>query len=93
MTSRKDIELERNRLRELSKLLRDATYDAMMRGSPLTTALDEARCEVERLLMLDAIDPDERRRIVTRAQMMLDAWRGMAGGSPASGGGSSAGAR
>ena len=72
-------------MRELSTLLREATYDAMMRASVMAAALDESRGEVERLLMLDVIDPDERRRVVARAQMMLDAWRGMAGGSSAAG--------
>jgi len=72
-------------MRELSTALREATCDAMLRRSVMATALDESRGEIDRLLMLDVIDPTERRHVLVRAQMMLDAWRGMAGGRSASG--------
>jgi len=72
-------------MRALSALLRQATCDALARRSVMATALDESRGEVDRLLMLESIDASERRRVVMRAQMMLDAWRGMAGGSSAAG--------
>jgi hypothetical protein len=85
MSSRREDELERDRLRELSTLLRRATCDALARASVMATALDESRGEIDRLLMLDVIDANERRRVVQRAQIMLDAWRGMAGGSSVAG--------
>ena len=72
-------------MRELSTLLRRATCDALARYSVMATALDESRGEVDRLLMLATIDANERRRVMQRAQMMLDAWRGMAGGNSAAG--------
>jgi hypothetical protein len=83
MSSRRDGEVERAQMRELSTLLRRATCDALTRYAVMATALDESRGEVDRLLMLATIDGNERRRVVQRAQMMLDAWRGMAGGSSA----------
>ncbi|HWE27522.1 MAG TPA: hypothetical protein VHB97_05935 [Polyangia bacterium] len=69
---------ERTRLQELAAQLRAATWDALQNRSTLARSLDESRGELERLLMLSAIDAAERRRVVVRAQMMLDAWRGMA---------------
>lgn len=69
---------ERGRLEQLSLHLREATLDALANGSALARALDESRGEVERILMLSAIDSSECRRIVIRARMMLDAWQGMA---------------
>jgi hypothetical protein len=74
---------DRNCLQELSVKLRDATCVALQNRSALARSLDESRGELERLLMLSAIDPMERRRVVVRAQMMLDAWQGMAAGMPA----------
>jgi len=83
MSSRQQDEAERDRMRELSARLRRAACDAFTRSSVMATSLDEARAELDRLLMLDEIDSAERRRVVLRAQMMLDAWRGMTGGSAA----------
>ncbi|MCA1663622.1 MAG: hypothetical protein LC659_05030 [Myxococcales bacterium] len=85
MSTRQGNELERQRMRELSTLLRQATCDALVRHSVMATALDESRGEVDRLLMLDSVDASERRRVVQRARMLLDAWRGLAGGSSAAG--------
>lgn len=68
---------ERARLEQLSARLREATLDALASRSALARALDESRGEVERLLMLSAFDAYECRRVVMRAQMMLDAWQGM----------------
>ena len=72
-------------MHDLSLLLRAATCDAMARRSVMATALDESRGELDRLLMLDVIDANEGRRVVARAQMMLDAWRAMAAGNAAAG--------
>ncbi len=70
---------ERQRLQKLAALLRDATCDALARRWILAQALDESRTEIERLLMIDAVDGAEARRSVTRAEVMLDAWRGLTG--------------
>ncbi|HEY2748001.1 MAG TPA: hypothetical protein VGL86_25435 [Polyangia bacterium] len=70
---------ERQRLQELASVLRDAACDALARGSIVAQALDESRGEIERLLMLEQIDASELRRVATRAEMMLDAWRGLTG--------------
>jgi hypothetical protein len=72
---------DRTSLEELSAKLREATCAAMQNRSALARSLDESRGELERLLMLTTVDPMERRRIVVRAQMMLDAWQAMAAGS------------
>lgn len=68
---------ERTRLEELSAKLREATWTALQNRSALARSLDESRGELERLLMLSTIDAAECRRVVVRAQMMLDAWHGM----------------
>ena len=72
---------DRTWLEELSTKLREATCAAVQNRSALARSLDESRGELERILMLSTVDPMERRRIVTRAQMMLDAWHGMAAAS------------
>lgn len=69
---------ERQRLEDLAAKLREATWAAMENRSALARSLDESRGELERLLMLSTIDAAECRRVVVRAQMMLDAWQGMA---------------
>ena len=71
---------ERHRLEELSAQLREATYEALLKRSALARALDESRCELERPLMLTAVEANEYRRVTVRAQMMLDAWKGLAAG-------------
>jgi len=71
---------ERKRLEDLSAQLREATCAALDNRSALARSLDESRSELERLLMLSTIDAAECRRVVIRAQMMLDAWHGMAAG-------------
>lgn len=76
----------RTQLRTLSTALREAACAALARQSPMATTLDELRGELDRLLLLDELDGHERPRLVVRAQMMLDAWRGMSGSSAASGG-------
>lgn len=83
MASAEPLDPERLRLRALSIRLRDATCAAVANQSILASALDESRSELERLLMLDRIDDAERRRVVVRARMMLDAWHGMSGISAA----------
>ena len=85
MTARKEAEHERTRMRDLSPLLRAATCEALARRSLMATALDDMRGEIDRLLMLDVIDANQARRVVSRAQMMLDAWRGMTAGNSAAG--------
>jgi hypothetical protein len=70
---------DRQRLEELSAVLRQATMLAFQRRSPLARSLDESRCELERLLMLAMCDPTEYRRAVIRAQLILDAWRSTSG--------------
>jgi hypothetical protein len=70
---------QRTRLAELSAELRDATYAALQTQSLIAAALDEARNEVDRLLMLDERDPLQCRRVERRARMMLDAWLNMSG--------------
>jgi hypothetical protein len=70
---------QRARLAELSAELRDATYAALQTQSLIAAALDEARNEVDRLLMLDALEPLQCRRVERRARMMLDAWLNMTG--------------
>ncbi len=69
---------QRKRLEELSANLRAAACAALEHRSALARSLDECRGELERLLMLGAIDVMEYRRAVIRGQMMLDAWHGMA---------------
>jgi len=71
---------DRKRLEHLSARLRTATCAAVGSRSALARSLDESRSELERLLMLSTIDPSEQRRVVVRAQMMLDAWSSMAAG-------------
>jgi hypothetical protein len=68
---------ERQRMQQLSAVLRDAACAALARQSILAGALDETRGELERLLMLDRVDTEVRRRAVVRAQIMIDAWRGL----------------
>ncbi len=63
--------------------MREATCAALQSQSLIAASLDEARSEVDRLLMLDSVDPEERRRVVARAQLLLDGWRNMAGGGAA----------
>jgi hypothetical protein len=72
---------QRKQLEELSTRLRDATWAALENRSALARSLDESRGEIERLLMLSAIEASEHRRAIVRAQMMLNAWEGMAAGS------------
>jgi hypothetical protein len=74
---------ERARLTELSARLREATCAALAYRSALARSLDESRGELERLLMLRAVDPVECRRVVVRGQMLLDAWRSMAAAASA----------
>lgn len=71
---------ERRSLEELSAKLRRATVFALESRSALARSLDESRGEIERLLMLSGIDETECRRVVVRAQMMLNAWEGLAAG-------------
>jgi hypothetical protein len=73
-------------LHELAAALREATCAALERRWMLAQKLDESRSEIERLLMLREIDPAESRRVVQRAQVMLDAWRSLAGSQAADGG-------
>ena len=70
---------DRQHLQELADVLRDAACGAFARRWILAQALDESRGEIERLLMLQRVDAAEARRIVTRAEVMLDAWRGLSG--------------
>jgi hypothetical protein len=70
---------QRQRLEQLSAELRHATYAALQKQSLIAASLDEARSEVDRLLMLDELDPLQCRRIATRGRMMLDAWLNMSG--------------
>ncbi len=70
---------ERASLTELADALREATIAAMRRQSALARLLDEAREEVQRLLLVERHDPDERRRVVSRAQMILDTWQATSG--------------
>ena len=70
---------DRQHLQELAGVLREATCGAFERRWILAQALDESRGEIERLLMLERVDAAEARRIVTRAEVMLDAWRGLSG--------------
>ena len=72
---------ERRRLEDLSAKLREATWAALENRSALARSLDESRGEIERLLMMNAIDATDHRRAIVRAEMMLNAWRGMAVGS------------
>lgn len=69
---------DRKRLEDLAAKLREATWAALENRAALARSLDESRGELERLLMLSTIDATECRRVVIRAQMMLDAWQGMA---------------
>jgi hypothetical protein len=69
---------ERKRLEDLAAKLREATWAALENRSSLARSLDESRGELERFLMLSTIDAAECRRAVVRAQMMLEAWQGMA---------------
>ena len=71
---------ERRRLAELLVRLREATCAAVEHRSALARSLDESRGEIERLLMMNAIDAAEHRRAVMRAERMLDVWYGMAAG-------------
>lgn len=71
---------ERKQLEYLSARLREAACAALEARSALARSLDESRAEIERLLMLSAIDGTESRRAMTRAQMMLNAWQGMTAG-------------
>jgi hypothetical protein len=75
--------IERQRLLQLSRRLREAAVTAVSVGSGLAGLLDESRLELERLLMLASCDNGERRRIVIRANMILDVWQGLAGRAPA----------
>ena len=68
---------DRARLEELSGELRDAIFAALQTHALIAASLDESRSEVDRLLMLDALDPLELRRVIGRARRMLDAWRNM----------------
>lgn len=70
---------DRQHLQELANVLRDATCEALDRRWILAQALDESRGEIERLLMLESVEAAEARRIVTRAEVMLDAWHGLSG--------------
>lgn len=70
---------DRTELEELSAELRDAIFGALQTHALLAASLDESRGEVDRLLLLDEIDPLELRRVVGRARRMLDAWRSMSG--------------
>ena len=72
---------QRRQLEELSTRLREATWAALENRSALARSLDESRGEIERLLMMSAIEATEHRRAIVRAQMMLNAWEGMAAGS------------
>jgi len=74
-------EKKRRRLEELSARLREAAWAAFANRSALARSLDESRSEIERLLMLNAIDAIEHRQAIVRAEMMLRAWEGMAAGS------------
>lgn len=74
---------DRKGLEELSARLREAAVAALESRSALARSLDESRTEIERLLMLSAIDATESRRAVVRAQMMLHAWQGLAPGQAA----------
>ena len=70
---------ERQRLRELADELRAAACGALARRWVMAQALDESRSELERLLMIEELDAHESRRAIARAEVMLDAWRGMTG--------------
>ena len=69
----------RAELEELCAELRDAIFAALHKHALVAASLDESRSEVDRLLLLDEIDPLELRRVVGRARRMLDAWRSMSG--------------
>lgn len=70
---------DRAELDELSAELRDAIFAALQKHALVAASLDESRSEVDRLLMLDELDPLELRRVVGRARRMLEAWRNMTG--------------
>jgi hypothetical protein len=72
---------ERKRLEDLSAKLREATCGALENRSALARSLDESRSEIERLLMMNAIDTTDHRRAIVRAELMLNAWQGMAVGA------------
>jgi hypothetical protein len=68
---------DQQRLHQLAVALREATCDALDRRWMLAQKLDESRNEIERVLMMSEIDPAEARRIIYRAEVMLDAWRSL----------------
>jgi hypothetical protein len=73
----------REDLQLLSARLREATLEAVQNRSALARALDEVRGEVDRLSMIGKDDPSVTARLIARARMMLDAWRGISAASVA----------
>jgi hypothetical protein len=69
----------RERIEELFTQLRHATAAALHRQSVVASKLDDSRSELERLLMLERFDERDAMRAIGRAQLMLDAWRGIVG--------------
>jgi hypothetical protein len=67
----------RERIEALFAQLREAAAAALTRHAVVASKLDETRGELERLLMLDNIDERDATRAIGRAQLMLDAWRGL----------------
>jgi hypothetical protein len=67
----------RERIEGLFAQLREAAATALARHAIVASKLDDSRGELERLLMLEHLDERETLRAIGRAQLMLDAWRGM----------------
>lgn len=69
----------RRRLEELSAMLREAATSALAGHAAVASKIDDSRAELERLLMIETVDVVAAERAMRRAQLMLDAWRGMVG--------------
>jgi hypothetical protein len=67
----------RERIDALFTQLRTAAAAALARHPIVASKLDEARGELERLMMFEHFDEGEAMRALGRAQLMLDAWRNM----------------
>lgn len=83
MASPETNDSDRAQLAELVAELRAAILAALQKHALIAASLDESRSEVDRLLMLDELDPLELRRVVNRARRMLDAWCNMSGAGSA----------
>ena len=67
----------RDRIEALFGQLRVAATAALARHPIVASKLDESRGDLERLLMLERFEEADALRAIGRAQLMLDAWRGM----------------